>query len=321
MRNLTFKQISSGIVVLILLILFPLAFSKPFPQHVMILVFMFGMMAVAWNIMGGYAGMFSFGQVAFFGIGAYTSSFLLITYHINPWLGLVVGGLIAALVAAAIGYPCSNLRGHYFAIASIAFGEIVRTHFNNWKLVGAAEGMTLPMLEESFENFMFHSSKLPYYYIMLAFLIISLVVCYIVATSKMGYYFRAIKESHDVAKVLGINVVWYRLIAIMISAFLTAMAGTFYAQYVLYLDPESVLILPISIQIVLISMLGGAGSIMGPVIGAAILMPVSEITRVMLGHKGTGIDMLIYGALITLISVYQPKGVWGLFSNIGKRAK
>jgi branched-chain amino acid transport system permease protein len=321
MRNLTFKQISSGIVVLILLILFPLAFSKPFPQHVMILVFMFGMMAVAWNIMGGYAGMFSFGQVAFFGIGAYTSSFLLITYHINPWLGLVVGGLIAALVAAAIGYPCSNLRGHYFAIASIAFGEIVRTHFNNWKLVGAAEGMTLPMLEESFENFMFHSSKLPYYYIMLAFLIISLVVCYIVATSKMGYYFRAIKESHDVAKVLGINVVWYRLIAIMISAFLTAMAGTFYAQYVLYLDPESVLILPISIQIVLISMLGGAGSIMGPVIGAAILMPVSEITRVMLGHKGTGIDMIIYGALITLISVYQPKGVWGLFSNIGKRAK
>lgn len=321
MRNLTFKQISSGIVVLILLILFPLVFQKPFPQHVMILVFMFGMMAVAWNIMGGYAGMFSFGQVAFFGIGAYTSSFLLITYHINPWLGLVVGGLIAALVAAAIGYPCSNLRGHYFAIASIAFGEIVRTHFNNWKLVGAAEGMTLPMLEESFENFMFHSSKLPYYYIMLAFLIISLVVCYIVATSKMGYYFRAIKESHDVAKVLGINVVWYRLIAIMISAFLTAMVGTFYAQYVLYLDPESVLILPISIQIVLISMLGGAGSIMGPVIGAAILMPVSEITRVMLGHKGTGIDMIIYGALITLISVYQPKGVWGLFSNIGKRAK
>jgi branched-chain amino acid transport system permease protein len=321
MRNLTFKQISSGIVVLILLILFPLVFRKPFPQHVMILVFMFGMMAVAWNIMGGYAGMFSFGQVAFFGIGAYTSSFLLITYHINPWLGLVVGGLIAALVAAAIGYPCSNLRGHYFAIASIAFGEIVRTHFNNWKLVGAAEGMTLPMLEESFKNFMFHSSKLPYYYIMLAFLIISLVVCYIVATSKMGYYFRAIKESHDVAKVLGINVVWYRLIAIMISAFLTAMVGTFYAQYVLYLDPESVLILPISIQIVLISMLGGAGSIMGPVIGAAILMPVSEITRVMLGHKGTGIDMLIYGALITLISVYQPKGVWGLFSNIGKRAK
>ena len=282
---------------------------------------MFGMMGVAWNIMGGFAGMFSFGQVAFFGIGAYTSTFLLMTYQVNPWIGLVLGGIVAALVGAAIGYPCSNLRGHYFAIASIAFGEIVRTHFNNWKLVGAAEGLSLPMLDESFKNFMFHSSKLPYYYIMLAFLILSVLVCYVVSTSKMGYYFRAIKESHDVAKVLGVNVVWYRLIAIMLSAFLTAMAGTFYAQYILYIDPESVMILPISVQVVLISMLGGAGSVMGPVIGAAILMPVSEITRVMLGSKGTGLDMMIYGALITIISVYQPKGVWGLLSGSGKRAK
>jgi branched-chain amino acid transport system permease protein len=315
------KQILLAIIVLILLISFPWVFRKPFPQHVMILVFMFGMMAVAWNIMGGYAGMFSFGQVAFFGIGAYTSSFLLITYQVNPWVGLIIGGLIAAMVGLAIGYPCSNLRGHYFAIASIAFGEIVRTLFSNWKLIGAAEGLTLPMLDESFKNFIFHSSKLPYYYIMLAFLLLSLLVCYFVATSKMGYYFRAIKESHDVAKVLGINVVWYRLIAIMISAFLTAMAGTFYAQYILYLDPDSVLILPISVQIVLISMLGGAGSILGPVIGAVILLPVSEVTRVMLGHKGTGIDMMIYGALITVISVYQPKGVWGLLTGIAKRLK
>ncbi|MCG6536741.1 MAG: branched-chain amino acid ABC transporter permease, partial [Syntrophales bacterium LBB04] len=126
MQNVTVKQISSGIVVLILLILFPIVFQKPFPQHVMILVFMFGMMGVAWNIIGGFAGMFSFGQVAFFGIGAYTPTFLSLTYQVNPWIGLVLGGLVAALLAAAIGYPCSNLRGHYFAIASIAFGEIIR---------------------------------------------------------------------------------------------------------------------------------------------------------------------------------------------------
>jgi branched-chain amino acid transport system permease protein len=321
MRKLTPKQICSGIIAFIAVGIFPLLTTNTFAQHVMILFFMFGMMGVAWNIMGGYAGMFSFGQVAFFGIGAYTSSFLLITYQVTPWVGLIVGGLVAALVGAAIGYPCSNLRGHYFAIASIAFGEIVRTHFNNWKLIGAAEGLSLPMLNEGFKNFMFHSSKLPYYYIMLAFLIISLLVCYLISTSKVGYYLRAIKESHDVAKVLGINVVRYRLIAIMTSAFLTAMAGTFYAQYVLYIDPESVMLLPISIQIVLISMLGGAGSVMGPVVGAAILIPISEVTRVWLGHKGTGVDMLIYGFLITLISVYQPKGVWGLFTNMGKRAK
>ena len=318
MQHLTSKQISYGAIALILFIIFPLVVDNTFAQHVVILFFMFGMMGVAWNIMGGYAGMFSFGQVAFFGIGAYTSSFLLIAYQVNPWIGLIAGGLVAAVVAAAIGYPCSNLRGHYFAIASIAFGEIVRIHFNNWKLVGAAEGLSLPMLEGGFKDFMFHSSKLPYYYIILTFLLISLIVCHLISTTKMGYYFRAIKEGHDVAKVLGINVVWCRLVAIMISGFLTAMAGTFYAQYVLYIDPESVMLLPVSIQLVLISMLGGAGSLMGPVIGAAILIPASEVTRIWLGHKGTGVDMLIYGFLITLISVYQPKGVWGFISSIGK---
>jgi branched-chain amino acid transport system permease protein len=321
MRTFTFRQIAASTVVLALLLLFPLVARGSFPMHVMIMLFMFGMMGVAWNIMGGYAGMFSFGQVAFFGIGAYTSSYLLVTHHVSPWIGIFAGGILAALTAAAIGIPCSNLRWHYFAIASIAFGEIVRIHFNNWKLIGAAEGLTLPMLPESFANFMFHSSKAPYYYIILGFLILSLIVCHLVATSKMGFYFRAIKESHEVAKVLGINFVHYRLIAIMISAFLTAMAGTFYAQYILYLDPESVLILPISVQVVLVAMLGGAGSVIGPVIGAAILIPVSEITRVMLGHKGTGIDMMVYGTLIMLISIYQPQGVWGLLSGIGRRAR
>jgi branched-chain amino acid transport system permease protein len=319
MKKFTIKQISVTGITLLLLLLFPLVITQTYLIHVMILVFMFGMLGVAWNIMGGYAGMFSFGQAAFFGIGAYTSSFLLVTFQVNPWIGLMAGGVVAALMAAAIGYPCSNLRGHYFAIATIAFGEIVRIHFNNWKLVNAAEGITIPMMDESLANFMFHSSKLPYYYIMLAFLLLALVICYFVANSKMGYYFRAIKESHDVAEVLGVNVVRYRLIAIMVSAFLSAMAGTFYAQYILYIDPESVMLLAISVQIVLISMLGGAGTIMGPVIGAAILIPISELTRIWLGHKGTGVDMLIYGFLITLISVYQPQGIWGLFANIGKK--
>ncbi len=319
MKKFTIKQISVTGITLLLLLLFPLVITQTYLIHVMILVFMFGMLGVAWNIMGGYAGMFSFGQAAFFGIGAYTSSFLLVTFQVNPWIGLMAGGVVAALMAAAIGYPCSNLRGHYFAIATIAFGEIVRIHFNNWKLVNAAEGITIPMMDESLANFMFHSSKLPYYYIMLAFLLLALVICYFVANSKMGYYFRAIKESHDVAEVLGVNVVRYRLIAIMVSAFLSAMAGTFYAQYILYIDPESVMLLAISIQIVLISMLGGAGTIMGPVIGAAILIPIAELTRIWLGHRGTGVDMLIYGFLITLISVYQPQGIWGLFANIGKK--
>ena len=320
-RTFTVRQVSVAAAVLVLLALYPLAVRGSFPMHLMIMVFLFAMLGVSWNIMGGYAGMFSFGQAAFFGIGAYTSSFLLTAYHVNPWIGLLAGGVVAAVAAALIGIPCSNLRGHYFAIASIAFAEIVRIHFNNWKLIGAAEGLTIPMQDESLRNFMFHSSKAPYYYIMLGFLILSLGVCSWVATSRMGFYLRAIKEGHDVAKVLGIDVVRYRMAAIMISAFLTAMAGTFYAQYILYLDPESVLILPISVQIVLVAMLGGAGSVMGPVIGAAILLPISEVTRVKLGFKGSGLDMIIYGTLIMLISVYQPQGVWGFLQKIGRKKR
>ena len=311
---------AAGGAVLALFILLPLV-SSPFGQHVMILTFMFAICGVAWNVMGGYAGMFSFGQAAFFGIGAYTSSFLLLTFQVSPWIGLVAGGLISSLLAAAIGYPCSNLRGHYFAIASIAFAEIVRTVFSNWQMVGAAEGLTIPMLKESLAHFMFHSSKLPYYYIVLSFLLLAVAVCYWVSTSKMGYYFRAIKESHEIAQVLGVNVVRYRLYAIMISAFLTSMAGTFYAQYILYIDPDSVMILPISVQIVLVAMLGGAGTVLGPVVGSAVLVPLSEYSRAWLGYKGTGMDMIIYGTLITLISMYRPDGVWGAITNLMRRGK
>ena len=320
MRQITAKQMGAGGAVLALFIILPLV-SSPFGQHVMILTFMFAMCGVAWNVMGGYAGMFSFGQAAFFGIGAYSSSFLLLTFQVSPWIGLAAGGIISSLLAAAIGYPCSNLRGHYFAIASIAFAEIVRIVFTNWKMVGAAEGLTIPMLKESLAHFMFHSSKLPYYYIMLAFLLLAVAVCYWVSTSKMGFYFRAIKESHEIAQVLGVDVVRYRLYAIMISAFLTSMAGTFYAQYVLYIDPDSVMILPISVQIVLVAMLGGASTVLGPVVGAAVLVPLSEYSRAWLGYKGTGMDMIIYGTLITLISMYQPNGVWGAITNRMRRGK
>jgi branched-chain amino acid transport system permease protein len=301
------------------LLAYPLVFTGPFPLHVMIMTFLFAILGVAWNLMGGYAGMFSFGQAAFFGIGAYTSSYLLVSHGVSPWLGLVAGGILSAVTAAAIGWPCSNLRGHYFAIASIAFAEIVRIHFNNWKIIGAAEGLTIPMQHRGLADFQFHGGKAPYYYIGLAFLGAALLVSRWVARSRTGFYLRAIKESHELAMVLGISFVRYRLWAIMLSAFLSAAAGTLYAQYILYLDPESVLILSISVQVVLVSMLGGAGTVLGPVIGAAILIPLSEITRVKLGHRGTGVDMMVYGALIWLISIYQPKGVWGWLSSLGSR--
>ena len=309
------RKAIAGAAAALALLAFPLVFRGPFPLHVAVMTILFATLGVAWNIMGGYAGMFSFGTAAFFGIGAYTSTYLLIAHGVNPWLGLVAGGVVSALVAAAIGWPCSNLRGHYFAIASIAFAEIVRTHFNNWKLVGAAEGLMIPIGPGGLGAFQFNQSKTPYYFVALAFLLAALAVCRAISRSRMGYYFRAIKESHELAMVLGISFVRYRLAAIMIAGFIAAACGTLYAQYVLYIDAESVLILPVSVQVVLVTMLGGAGSLFGPVIGAAVLVPLSEITRAQLGARGTGVDMILYGALITLISVYQPKGIWGFFAG------
>ncbi len=320
MGALTGKQLALGGAALALAIILP-PFMSPFGQHVLILTCIFAMCGVAWNIMGGYAGMFSFGQAAFFGIGAYTSSFLLLTFHVSPWIGLVAGGMISAVVAAAIGYPCSKLRGHYFANASIAIAEIVRISFNNWEMVGAAEGLTIPMGKGGLANFVFNASKLPYCYIIMIFLLLALAVGRLVSTSKMGYYFRAIKESHEIAQVLGVDVVRYRLYAIMISAFLTSMAGTFYAQYILYIDPASMMTLAISVQIVLVAMLGGANTVLGPVVGAAILVPFSEYSRAWVGYKGTGFDMIIYGALITIISMYRPNGVWEAITELVRREK
>jgi branched-chain amino acid transport system permease protein len=312
-------MVRAGAVAAVLaLVGLPFVVDGRFPLHVLVMTFIFATLAAAWNIMGGYAGMLSFGQVAFFGIGAYTSSWLHVAHGVNPWLGLLVGGVVAAITAIAIGWPCSNLRGHYFAIASIAFAEIVRIHFNNWQLVGAAEGLTIPMKPSSLLHFQF-DSKAPYYWIGLALLGVALLVTWWISRSRMGFYFRAIKESHDLAMVLGISFVRYRLWAIAIAAFLSAAAGTFYAQYVLYLDPDSVLIMPISVQVVLMAMLGGAGSVLGPVIGAAVLVPLSEITRAKMGDRGNGVDMMIYGALIWAISVYQPKGLWGLLARVAAR--
>src|SRR5512135_3392796 len=181
MRAITGKQLTAGGAALALLIVLPLVVPSAFFQHVMIITFMFAMCGVAWSLMGGFAGMFSFGQVAFFGIGAYASSYLLLTFNVSPWIGLLVGGVISSLMAAAIGYPCSNLRGHYFAIASIAFAEIVRIVFNNWKLVGAAEGLMIPMAAPGLATFQFHQTKLPYYYIALGLLLVALAVSWWVA--------------------------------------------------------------------------------------------------------------------------------------------
>jgi branched-chain amino acid transport system permease protein len=276
-------------------------------------------MGLAWNLIGGYAGQISLGHAIFFGIGAYTSSLMLMKLWISPWVGMLMGGIFSVIVAFIIGYPCFKLAGHYFAIATIAIGEIAQHWMLNWDWAGAAVGLTLPILPESLINLEFHSSKAPYYYIALGILTLAILFTYFVDRSKLGYYFKAIKGDLEAARSLGINVWKYKFYALALSAFLTSLCGSFYAQYVLYIDPDSVFPLMLSIVVCLVATLGGVGTVWGPVIGAFILIPISETTRIYLGGGGKGTDLIIYGLLIMLISIYQPFGVIGIAKRFKKK--
>jgi branched-chain amino acid transport system permease protein len=281
----------------------------------MIMIMMYATMSIGWNVIGGYTGQVSFGNAAFFGLGAYATAILLVNYNINPWLGMLAGCILSVCLAVIVGYPCFRLRGHYFAIATIAVGEIMGLIFTNWDYVGAAVGIYLPIMEESLTNFEFHSSKIPYYYIILAMLLFAIAVSYAVEESRLGYYLRAIKDDPDGARSLGIDIQKYKMIAFAISAVLTSICGTFYAQYVLYIHPSSTMDLMMSIHLCIIVMIGGIGKLFGPILGAFIFIPLMELTRVYLGSEGQGIDMIIYSLLVIIIAIWRPQGLWALFSK------
>lgn len=296
----------------------PLYLQQPFLCHLLIMIMMYATMSIGWNVIGGYAGQVSFGNAAFFGVGAYTTAVLLVNYSVNPWLGMLAGCILSVGLAIIVGYPCFRLRGHYFAIATIAVGEIMVVIFTNWDYVGAAVGIYVPIMKESFANFEFHSSKIPYYYIILAMLLFAIAVCYGVEKSRLGYYLRAIKDDPDGARSLGIDIQKYKMIAFSISAVLTSICGTFYGQYVLYIDPSSTMDLMMSIHLCIIALIGGIGKIFGPVVGAFVFIPLMELTRVYLGSEGQGIDMIIYSLLVILIAIWRPQGLWALFSKGSK---
>lgn len=293
----------------------------PYPIHILILIGTYAIVAQGWNILGGYAGQVSFGNAVFFGIGAYTTTLITVRLGITPWLGIPVGMVLAIVIGLLIGYYTFQLGGHYFAIATIAIGEVIQTVFINWKEVGGASGLQEPLLPSAFINFQF-ASRLPYFYIILAFVVIAFAVAWGVERSRLGYCFRAIKGDPLAARSLGIEIGRYKLIAMAISAAMTAAAGAFYAQYILFIDPDSVLSLNLSVLICLVAVLGGVGTIWGPLIGAMVLIPLSEGTRVYLANAGGGgkaIDLMIYGFLIILITVFQPGGLMAIIGKVGKR--
>jgi branched-chain amino acid transport system permease protein len=306
------------LVVLAVSALLPWFVEDPAHQNVAILILMAAQMGVAWNIVGGYAGQVSLGHVAFYGLGAYTSTLLGTQLGFNPWLAMLVGGVVAAAISLVIGWSCFRLKGHYFTMATIAVAEIMQIIFTNWEYAGAAVGLTIPMDQQGWGAFVF-ASKVPYYYIALGLLLATLLANYLIEKSYLGYYFRAIKDEPDAARSLGVSLSKYKQIAFAVSSFFTALGGSLYAQKELYIDPSSMLGTGVSIKMALVSILGGIGTLFGPVVGAGLLTIIDEGTRVMFGGTGRGTDLIIYAALIVVIAVYYPTGVMGWFKNFFAR--
>ena len=298
------------------LILFPVLSPGQFLLHLMIMIFMHAVISQSWNIIGGFSGQISLGHGAFFGIGAYASSFFYVEFGLTPWIGIIIGILICAVIAILVGIPMLRLSGHYFAIATLLVGISFQIVFQRWDLVGAASGLWIPLTsEDSYYAMQFHSSKAPYYYLFLIFFVIIFFITWLISRSKLGYRLRAVRDDAQAAQSLGIDVAKHKIIAFAISAMMMAPMGSLFAQYILIVDPDRMFNFEISIIALLISVLGGIGYVWGPLVGTIILIPLAEYARIFFGGTGGAVDLMVYGIVLMIICIFKPSGIISLLPN------
>ncbi len=309
------KKIEGLSLLAVLLIAFglPLVMTSPTYLHIVILIYFYAYLTSSWNMVGGFAGVLPLGHAVFIGTGAYTSTILSLQYGVSPWIGMLVGGVLSMGIGVLIGLPTFKMRGAYFALATIAFAEGMRVMVENLDYLGpfnlnGPRGLQIPPLDFGFVNFMF-KGKEPYYYIILIMLIGVLALTWIISRSKLGYYLNAGGEEPEAAMALGVNVARAKLIAMAMSSFLTALAGTFYAQFSLFIHPKSIISLDLSFEIAFIALIGGRGSIAGPLLGALLLRPVSDFSRIYFGDVFPGLHLVIFGVILILVMIYQPRGI------------
>jgi branched-chain amino acid transport system permease protein len=292
----------------IALVGYPLIFATPFQQRLGALVLLYAIGASAWNIVGGYAGLVSVGHAVFFGCGAYGALASYQYLGLPPIGGLPIGVAVSVMIAAAIGVPTLRLSGHYFSMATIAVAELVRLVVSNSEWLGGAQGLSGPPVPRTLADLSFISA-LPYYYLFLAVLAAVLALTWQMERSRMGFYLRAIRDSERAARSLGVAAPRYKLYAYMLSAAITAAAGALYATMFGFVDPESGLGILISVKMLIMAALGGAGLLFGPLVGAVILAPLEELSNSLLGGAGSGLTFVVYGAIIVVIARLQPDGI------------
>lgn len=280
----------------------------PFALDILVTTLLWAAAASAWNLSGGYAGQLSIGHAAYYGIGAYTSTYLMLSYGLSPWIGMFFGAGLAALTALGIGALTVRLRGSFFVMATLAFGAIAHIVAAIWRSVtGGSNGLSIPF-EPSFVRMVF-PDKQSFAILALALLLIVVITVLLIERSKLGASLVAYREDDAAARALGVRTLRARLIAIMISALFTAICGTIYAQYTLYIDPDSVTGLSFSLQVALICIVGGVGTLSGPILGAALIIPLASLLRGALSSSGSGLHLVVYAVMVILVLLTLPEGI------------
>ena len=307
-------------IVLIIALLLPVFTKSNYVISILCNCLAMASMGVAWNLIGGYGAQVSWCHAAFISIGAYTSFIFDDNFGISPLISMFIGAAIAYILATIIGLTSFRLRGPFFSISTIAFAEIVRILLLYFKgITKGAKGYALRYTGNNPLMLMFSSDK-PYYYILLVLLSLMLIISYLYSKSKSGYYLNAIKGDEDAAVSLGIDSMKVKIGAFQLSAALTAIIGTVYGYFITFLDPDSVAGLDMSVNIGISAIIGGLGTLWGPVIGAVVLILLTEISNVIFGSLGGGTD-LMYGLVMIIMVIYRPKGLISFFSSFKTRKR
>lgn len=286
-------------------------------------VLIFALLGLGWNMMSGFGGMFSFGHAAFFGIGAYTTAFLLVEFQISPWIGMIVGMLIAALAATGLSYLALRykLKGAYYALSTFAFAEMLRFFVTGNDPLRRSVGFTVPVLQgDNWAMFQFHAGSPMYFWIGTAMLVLVLAVTILFLRSRPGKFTIAVRDDEIAAAAVGIPVLRHKLLVVAISAAITAMAGTLYFQFYMFIDPELAFGFAQSNNAIIAAVVGGVGTIWGPLIGAIVVAPLSELVTTWLRHAPewlswlsgqSGLDIVFYAVVLILFVLLLPKGIVG----------
>jgi branched-chain amino acid transport system permease protein len=306
-RNLILIILGAGITAIVLVL--PL-FTGPYFQTVMISLFFWAYVGIAWNIVGGYAGQISLGHAAFLGTGIYVSAIFYVFLGVSPWISIVIGSVFALGLGIATGYLSFQfgIRGPYFILVSLAFAEIVRIIFVNIPSIGGSQGLPIPLEEPSFWKFQF-VEKAPFYYLFFILMVLGLFVNWLIVRSKLGYFFVSIRENEDAAATLGVNPLKYKIIALSISAVMTSVGGTVWAQYLMYAEPGYAFGVITSIEIALRPIIGGMGTLFGPVVGSIFMTPLGEFIRLFIGGSISGVQLMVYGIILVGVVLLLPNGL------------